>query len=684
MALFILSIAAAAAVSPSAVQKDEHGHVVQSDGIVVTAPVARERIDSLTPVTILTQQNLAREMRSTIGETLARQPGVSATSFGPNASRPILRGFQGERVRVLTDGIGSFDVSNTSVDHAVVINPLLAERIEVVRGPSSLLYGSSAIGGVVNVLDSRIPRVVPDEIVHLDSLASYGSAANERSVASSADVPVTDKIVLHADGSYDKSGDMDIGGHVLSAPLRAQARASGDPDIEALADLKGKLPNSAARTWTAGLGASVITDTGNMGISVSRFDSLYGVPIRFAVAPGEDAEQVRIAMKQWRADARAEVQTGGGFFDKIRLRAGYADYRHAEIDEDGSIGTQFFAKGFEGRAELVQADHGGWQGAVGAQAMIRDMNIEGDEKFLPRNSTQQYGLFTVQSLKHGPWLLEAGARLEHADVHGAADADLGNPDLDRRFTTLSGSLGASYALAPAWRAGVNLTRSERAPSAEELFANGPHAGTQAFEVGNTGLDAEKSWGAELFLRHESQAWTLELSAFKNWFSNYIDQIQTGAIEDGLPVFQYIQGKARYQGFEAQGSAKVARFGDWAVSVDGLADYVRANIVNVGPAPRIPPLRMMGGVELKQSDVWAFRAELEHATRQDRVSANETETPGYTLTNLSAQWQPMGDRLTITLAANNIFDVEARRATSFLKDFAPLAGRDVRVSVRTRF
>lgn len=681
--LLALTMSAAAAAT-GAQNRDEHGHSIESDSIVVTAPFVRDRSTSLTPVSVLTQQALTLALRPTIGDTLAHQPGVSATSFGPNASRPILRGFQGERVRVLTDGIGSFDVSNTSVDHAVVINPLLADRIEVVRGPSSLLYGSSAIGGVVNVLDARIPRSVPDEPVHAEALGTYGSAANERSIGSAVDVPAGGNVVLHADGSYSKSGDMDIGGYVLSRPLREQARASGDPEIEALADLKGRLPNSQSRTWTAGVGAAVITDTGNLGFSVSRYDNLYGVPVRYSLAPGGESEEVRIDMRQWRADVRGEAQFGGGFFDRIRVRAGYADYRHAELGEDGSVGTEFFAKGMEGRVELVQAKRGGWTGAFGGQAMLRDMNIVGDEKFLPRNETQQFGLFTVQDYTSGPLKIEAGARIERSMANAAADADLGNGDIDRSFTTVSASAGASYEVVQSWRIGANLTRSARAPSAEELFANGPHAGTQAFELGNPALKTEQSWGAEAFIRHQGEGHSLELSAFRNWFSNYIDQIATGTVEDDLPVYQYIQGKARYWGFEAQGSAKLADFGSWALSADALADYVRATLVDVGPVPRIPPLRILGGLEFRQGDRWTLRGEVEHATKQDRVSQNETPTAAYTLVNLSAQWAPMGDRLAITLAANNLFDVEARRAASFLKDYAPLSGRDIRLSVRTRF
>lgn len=695
MAAFLVSMAAAAAaaspVQPSGAARDVHGHSVQSETIIVTAPFVRDRIDSLTPVSVLTRETLAREMRSTIGETLARQPGVSATSFGPNASRPILRGFQGERVRVLTDGIGAFDVSNTSVDHAVAINPLLAERIEVVRGPSALLFGSSAIGGVVNVLDARIPRVVPEEAVHLEAIGSYGSAADERTASGAVDLPVGDKLVLHADGSYSKSGNLDTGGYILSPALRAEALASGDPEIEEPGDLKGKLPNSASRTWTAGAGASLITDGGNLGVSVSRYDSLYGVPNRYSVElEDHDHEEehhehgdVRIDMRQTRVDVRGEVRMGG-FLDSLRVRAGFADYRHDELEETGEIGTTFRAEGWEGRAELVQADRGGWKGALGAQLMLRNMSIVGEEKFLPRNETQQYGLFTVQDYQSGPLKVEAGARIERSNLSAAADADIGNPGLERRFTTFSGSAGASYAVLPQWRLGVNISRSARAPSAEELFANGPHAGTQSFEVGGPSLKSERSWGAELFVRHQGENASLELSAFKSWFSNYIDQIATGAVADELPVYQYVQGRARYWGVEAQGSATLASFGDWVLSADALADYVRATLSDVGPAPRIPPLRLLGGLELKQGDVWALRGEVEHATRQDRVAANETPTAAYTLANLAVQWMPLGDRITLTVAANNLFDVAARRHASFLKDHAPLAGRDIRLSVRTRF
>jgi iron complex outermembrane recepter protein len=384
--LFVrLTIAAALAATlaaPSFAQDDsERGdHHDGAKDIVITAILARTQADILSGTSVLSGTDLTRELRPTIGETLSRQAGVSATSFGPNVSRPVLRGFQGERVRVLSDGIGSFDVSNTSVDHAVVINPLTADRIEVLRGPAALLFGSSAIGGVVNVIDSRIPRTIPDEGFHVDAIGTYGSAANERSGGARFDLPLSDKFVLHFDGSYLKTRDIDVGGFVLTPALRAVAAASSEPEINDLADLRGRLPNSAARTWDVAGGAALILDNGNLGFSVSRYDSLYGVPIRYSLDPTVEAEAVRLDVKQTRFDLRAEINPASGFFDAIRFRGGYADYKHNELEDTGEIGTTFRNDGIEGRLDLVQRERNGWQGAIGAQIFARKIGIVGEEK----------------------------------------------------------------------------------------------------------------------------------------------------------------------------------------------------------------------------------------------------------------------------------------------------------------
>ena len=651
--------------------------------IVVTG-FRQNREDVLSGVSVVSGTELVRELRPTIGETLARQPGVSATSFGPNASRPILRGFQGERIRILTDGIGSLDVSNTSVDHAVAINPLTADRIEVLRGPSALLFGSAAIGGVVNVIDARIPRRIPDEAVHVDGLATYGSAAEERSLNGAVDVPIGSHFVVHADGNYSKTGDLSIGSYVLSPAVRAQAAASPDAGIRDLSRLKGTLANSAGRTSDVAAGIAWIDGASNVGFSINRFTSLYGIPIRYSLDPNVAPESVRIDLKQTRMDGRAEIDTGDGFIDSVRIRGGYSNYRHSELGADGSVGTTFFNKGYEGRLEFVQSTNGGFGGGFGAQYFHRDLRAEGDEKSLPRNTTGQFGLFALESYSAGLLRAEVGARYERQTVHADADPDIGNPAINRTFNAFSGSAGASYGT-KTLRVGLNLSHTERAPGAEELYVNGPHPGTQAFEIGDPTLAKEKSNGVELTLKGAGSGFSYGASVYHIAFGDYVYEQATGTIEHGLPVYQTRQASARYLGFEVEGSVRLAQLGSIAINLDGLADYVKARIVSVGPAPRIPPLRFLGGIEA-QSDRTTGRIEVEKVTRQDRVAPLETPTDGYTMVNASLSFQPFAGRrdLSLTLSANNLFDVDARRHASFLKDFAPLAGRDIRLSAKFSF
>lgn len=659
-------------------------HAPDSNDIVVTG-FRRNREDVLAGTSVVSGGELTRELRPTIGDTLARQAGVSSTSFGPNASRPVLRGFQGERIRILTDGIGSLDVSNTSVDHAVAINPLTAQRIEVLRGPSALLFGSAAIGGVVNVVDARIPRHVPDEAVHVEGMATYGSAAGERSVNAIADVPIGGNFVAHVDGNYSKTDDLEIGGFVLSPALRAQAAAASDPAIRDLAALRGHLPNSAGRTSDIAGGLAWILGDSNAGFSVNRFKTRYGIPIRYSLDPAVEPERVSIDLKQTRIDGRAEIDTGSGLIDSLRLRGGYSDYRHSEIGDGGDVGTTFFSKGYEGRVELLQSDRNGWGGGFGAQYFHRRLDTVGEEKALPRNSTAQFGLFVLETWRAGPFRAEAGARYERQTVKAAADPVIGNPRLTRSFDSFSGSVGVSYEAFTDIRLGLNASHSERAPAAEELFVNGPHPGTHSFEIGDPDLAKEKSNGIELTLRKSGDGFSFGASAYHIWFGDYIYEQATGAIEDDLPVFEIRQATARYLGFEAEGSLRVAQLGAFAINLDALADYVRATIKSVGPAPRIPPLRLLGGIEA-QSERVNGRLEVERVTGQGRLAELETPTKGYTMVNASISLQPFAahKQTSLTLSANNIFDVDARRHASFLKDYAPLAGRDLRVTARFSF
>lgn len=674
-----------AAPAPAEDPADRHARDRHDgDEAIVITGVRRSADDILGGVSVVSGAELARDKRTSLGETLASQPGVSATSFGPAASRPILRGLSGDRIRLLQDGIGSFDVSASSADHEVAINPLTAERIEVLRGPAALLFGSSAIGGVVNVIDTRIPRRIPDTAVHADIVGTYGSAANERAITGAVEVALGPKLAFHGDAIYSKSDDLRTGGYLLSAPLRRQARDSADPEIQALADLKGKLPNTDSEVKELAGGIGFVDGGATLGFSIARRESYYGVPIRFSLDPAIEAEAPHIDARQTRYDMRATVPLGG-FFKEARLRGGYAQYVHDEVEDTGEIASTFRANGGEVRLDVEQADRNGWGGTSGLQYVNRDVSIRGEEKFLPDSRQRQLGLFTLQMIEADPWRFEVGGRVEFSRLAADADEDLGTDSYRRRFTTWSGSLGTSYELVPGWRAGLSVSRSARAPSIDELFANGPHAGTQAFEIGDPDLSVETSLGFEASLKKVTGPVTLGLNLYHNRFSNFIFQRATGEIEDDLPVYLYDQGKARFTGIEVEAKADLGTFGGIEWGAEFLADAVRGTIKGFGPAPQIPPLRLQGGLSARKGNLDG-RLEVEHAFAQNRTAPLETDTKGYTLVNAAIEWHPLNDRpeVTLGLAANNIFDVVARRHSSLLKDYAPLAGRDIRLTASLAF
>lgn len=662
-----------------------------ADQAIVITGVKRPAGDLLGGVSVVDKELLQHEARPSIGETLASQPGVTSSSFGPTASRPILRGLSGERVRILVDGIGTLDLSSSDPDHQVTINPLTADRIEVLRGPSALLFGSSAIGGVVNVIDTRIPRSVPDEPVRVSALAEFGSAADERSGNLSLDLPLGANFVAHADGAYSKYDDLDIGGFVLSEPLRKEALASADSDVRALADLKGTLPNTSGRIGDIAGGLAYVNGETNIGVSVSHHSFNYGVPIRFSLDPDEEAEQPTIDGRQTRADVRANVPVGG-FFRIAEFRGGISKYHHDELTPEGDVDSSFATHGGEMRADLVQTDRGGWGGTSGVQYLDMDVHLSGEEKYLPDSSNRQLGFFTLQSLVRGPVRLEGGLRIESAHLHADADPQIaanggviGTVPISESFTPISGSIGANYEFATGWRAGLSISHSERSPAIDELFANGPHGGSETFEVGDPALEKEASNAIELSLHGTSGPVHVQGSLYYSRFSNFIYQAPTGEVRDALPVFEYRHGKADYYGFEVQGDA---RFGkalgiDWGGEL--VTDAVRATIKGFGPAPLIPPLRVIAALTGSRGQVDG-RLEVERDFAHDRTAPIETDTPGFTLVNASLDWHPFAANpaLTLSLQADNLFDVDARRSTSILKDFAPLAGRDIRASARISF
>ena len=686
---------------------DFHNRSNQQADIVVTAGRSISQLDVLAGTSVVDGIELQRNMNGQVGEILEDLPGISGSGFSPGASRPVVRGFSGERVRVMDDGIGSLDASNTSDDHAVSIDPLTVERIEVLRGPAVLLYGSQAIGGAVNVIDKRIPRSIPDEPIHVDALASYDTVNDEYRVGGSVDAPLGGGFVAHVDGSYLNSGDVHVPGYVLSDSLRADVLAEADEhegdgepeeaaELRELAGQKGVVPNTFVETKSVNGGLAFFSGGSNFGFGGGYYETTYGVPENPAGGHehedgGEEGgeEGVSIGLKQYRADFRGDLDLGSGFLDRLQTRVGYSDYTHTEF-EGSEVGTVFDIEGLEGRAEFIQAPVGNLRGSFGGQFYIRDFSAVGEEAFVAPNETEQYGFFTLQELSFGNLQIEGAARFETSSVSSQP------LNVDRNFNILSGALGVSYDVG-GLRIGVNGSRVGRAPAGEELFANGPHVATGQYELGDVNLEVERAWGLEGFVRGNVGPATISLTAFKSWFDNYIYLNNTGTVveedgsplpageEGGLPLFNYLQQDASYYGFEAEVSVPFVKDGDFSVTGEASAEYVKAELADGSPVPRIPPLGLTGALTATTGPI-ELRGEVQYFGEQDDVPAFESTTDAFTYVNASVAWRPLRGNENVTLLAkvDNIFDVEGRRATSFTRDFIPMAGRNLSVSARFSF
>lgn len=694
---------AAEAAQPAAEAEPEddlHNRQAGTAGEIIVSTAGLKELDLLAGTSVIDIADVQRDAATgQIGDLLAKLPGVSATSFAPGSSRPVLRGQQGERVRVLVDGVGTADVSNTSVDHATTIEPITIERIEVLRGPAVLLYGSQAIGGAVNVIDKRIPTRIPDEAFHLDAFGAVDTATNLRTGAASLDVGIGPNLVAHIDGSWRKTGDIDIGGLQVARELRNElfaeaAEEEAEGEIEEAAELRAAasqgdfVPNTAVESWTVNAGLGLILGESTFGASIGWYDTSYGVPTRpgtghhgeegGAEEEEEGEERVTIGLEQFRADFKGDVYLGEGAFERLKLRVGYSDYTHTEF-EGAEVGTVFDSTSVEARAELVQNADGVLRGASGVQYTHRDFLAVGAEAYVPPNLTDQVALFTLQEWGTGPFQIEAAARAEFTKVEAQT---LG---VERDFDTFSGALGLVYEGIEGIRFGINGSRAERAPSAEELFSDGPHIATQAFEIGDPDLATERAWGLEAYARGRIGKGTFGLTAYRQWFDNYIFLEETGEEEDDLPVFQYLQGDADFWGFEAELSYPIIDTGSFRLLTDLSASYTEAELDNGDAIPRIPPLAVLGALEA-QTGPLDLRGEIQWFDEQNRTAAFETATDSFTLVNALVAWRPLRDNrnVTVQIAADNIFDVTGRRHASFTKDFVPLIGRNVRASIRLSF
>ncbi len=692
LAALAIALVPSAAFAGEEQGADPHDNAHSDDQGIVVVGHPPVNFNLLNSTSTIEGDKLEVSLRGQLGETLASLPGVSATSFTPGASRPVLRGFDGDRIRVLTDGIGAIDASSVSADHAVVFDALTVDHIDVLHGPAVLLFGGQAIGGAVNALDKRIPRSVPDG-ASLDALGSYGSASNERAISSAAQFRLGDRWAASVDAAWRKSDDLEVPGFVNSPRLRADLlqqaadyRSHGETaeaaEFTELANLTGKVPNTAARSTTFGAGLAFIDAGGNLGISVQRQDMRYGLPSRPGAgdhsAASHGNEEVSIDLGQTRIDLRGTVELGEGLLDSIQVRGAFGDYQHIEF-EGGAPGTTFTGRGVEARADLVQNNKGGWRGRSGVQYFTRNLAIVGAEAFAPSNDVTRFGVFTLQSIRLGQIELEGAGRYERATVRANAVG------FQRAYDLWSGSTGATWRFAPGWKLGASYIRGARAPAPEELLSDGLHVATQSYERGNSTFRPETSNGGEAFVRYDGGDISLSVTGYLTDFDSFIAALPNGTARDGFPVFEYRQGGARFQGFEAAASAKLFGWTDGGLTLDGQADYTHAELKGIGPVPRIPPLRLRGGAELEFGPLH-LRGEVDWNDKQVRVGSSETPVDSFTLVNLSAVWHAMGDEgpLTLSLSGNNLFNVSARRAASFTRDFVPLAGRDIRLSAKLSF
>ena len=660
-------------------QTDDAGHAP----IVVTGRLISGDRDAIVAPVVISGEDLARRAAAQIGSVLAHLPGVSTSGFAPGASRPVLRGFDGPRVQVLTDGLGSLDASSVSADHGVAIDTLNVDQIEVLHGPEVLLYAADPAGGAVNALDRRIPRRVPDKPIALNALAAYGSAADSVNLGGAVDVAIAPRLAAHFDASYNRAGDVRIGGNVVSDPLRTQLRAEADTltadgDAQGAANLlagldaRGRLANSWARGSTLGAGLAFIDSGGSLGVSVQRLTSDYGIPPR---PSAETPETVALSLRQTRYDLRSSVNLGG-FFDRLEARVAYGDYTHAEI-ADGLAGTRFFNSAIESRLVLTQARHGGWRGESGLQFGTRNFRIVG-EPLLPNSVTDRIAAFTRQQLSLGSFDLEGSVRGEHVTVQPKG---LGPDNAERDFNLFAAGAGIAWHPVESLTLSLSATHGERAPTAEELYIDGLHDATQSYERGNPAFRIERSNTVEAGLRYHSDRLAGAFTAYATDFSNFIAPIPTGERIEGAPVYQYIQLPAKFRGLEAEGSWKALAWDDGrSLSLEGAVDYVHAALAGSGPAPRIPPLRVRGGLTFESNQIGANIEAIVHA-RQDRVTTYENPVDGYTLLNANLTWRPLGKdgALVLMLSGVNLLDKVGRLATSETRDFVPIAGRDVRLT-----
>lgn len=686
LALALAAALPALALAQDAGQEDEHDHDRPRtlDVIEVTASPLRQGIEDLArPVDVLAGEELDARKAGTLGETLERQAGVQSASFGAGVGRPVIRGLEGARVQVLANGGSALDVSTVSADHAIAIEPFLADQVEVLKGPATLLYGSGAIGGAVNVVDGRVPTAQVGRTVAGRAEIRHGSGDDSNVGMARVDMDAGN-LTLHADLFRRDAGDVAIPGFAFSPGLIAEEIEEGeDPDHFA----RGTLPNSALTTEGGALGGSWFGERAWFGLAASTYRSNYGIPPGAHAHEeeegedhddehGDEEEVVRLDLRQDRFEGRGGIRDVG-VFEELNWRVQRTLYEHTELEGD-QIGTVFNNEGMEARIEAVQRERAGWRGAFGLQLSQRDFEAIGDEAFVPPSESRDIGLFALQEKDFGDFKLEFGARHDRVRI-----SPENGESASRSATSLAA--GGLWRFSEAVHLGVNLNRAERAPTAEELFSDGAHVATQSYELGDAGLDTEVALGAEIGLHLHHGRFEGDVSVYRTNFSDFIYLADTGLEADDLPLRAWTQADATFTGWEASLGVELAdnASGEWKLRL--FADQVDAKLDAGGRLPRIAPGRI--GADLDwQRGAWRARIGAVRVQEQDEVAQFESATPGYTLVDagIAYHWDVGMAGWEAFLEGRNLGDREARSHTSYLKDFAPLPGRNVMAGLRVTF
>ncbi|MEX1993828.1 MAG: TonB-dependent receptor [Steroidobacteraceae bacterium] len=665
---------ASALLGPAAQAEDPHPRELE-EVVVTAAPLATATRSMAQPASILAGDALTLALAPTLGETLSGKAGVQSTFFGPAASRPVIRGLGGDRVRVLTDGLATLDASGLSEDHAVAIDPALADQIEVLRGPATLLHGSGAAGGLVNVVTNRLHRHAHESPSGLLEVRG-DSALGEKAVAGRFDTGVG-ALALHVDGTWRETDDYEIPGFAESRRLRALEEE--EEEGEEHAEMRGKIHNSWSRTKSGGAGASYIGERWQFGLAASVHDTQYGVPIaHHHEEEGEEEEgegDISIELKQKRLDFRARAPLTAGVGPVLELRGAVTDYEHREIEPTGEIGTLFEVDGEELRASVDFGKDATRQSTLGLQWQQTDLEAIGEEAFIPGTRTRTQGLFGFQRQRFDSGSLEYGARFDEQRITGAPAGRY-----DKSAINLS--IGGVRPISDSLSLVGQLSRSERHPSATELYADGAHVATQQFEIGDPDLDTERGLTAEAGLRFDGERVAGEVRIFGSRYDDFIFLAATGEEEDGLPVFAYQQQDSRFEGFEVELEFPL---GDGPLSLALMGEFVRGKLDDSGDLPRMPPLGL--GARLAYSDgPWSASLSVNHHFKQDKVTELELPTDGYTMLDADLVFRPdwMGNGMMLFLRARNLLDEDARMHTSPLKDQLPLPGRSIGAGIRISF